>query len=60
MMEINGGYIALAIVGVVFFCLQFWWISMTIRNGSDRGVFASQRQQKLDERKKLLERIFFK
>ena len=59
MMEnINGGYVALALVGIVFFGLQFWWISMTIRNGKNERVLANQNQT--DEIKNRLEKIFAK
>ena len=55
---VNGGYFALAIVGLVFFGLQFWWISMTIRNGRNERVLTNQSQT--DEIKKRLEKIFLK
>ena len=59
MMEnINGGYVALAVVGLVFFALQVWWISMTIRNGRSKRVLTNQNQT--DEIKKRLEKIFSK
>ncbi len=59
MMEnINGGYVALAVVGLVFFALQVWWISMTIRNGRNERVLINQNQT--DEIKKRLEKIFSK
>ncbi len=59
MMEsINGGYLALAVVGIVFLGLQFWWINMTIRNGSNERVLRNQNQT--DEIKKKLEKIFAK
>ncbi len=57
MMEnINGGYVALVVVGLVFFALQVWWISMTIRNGRNERVLINQNQT--DEIKKRLEKIF--
>ena len=59
MMEnINGGYVALAVVGLVFLALQVWWISMTIRNGRNERVLMKQNQT--DEIKKRLEKIFSK
>tara|TARA_B100001250_G_scaffold164349_1_gene141347 strand:+ start:360 stop:539 length:180 start_codon:yes stop_codon:yes gene_type:complete len=59
MMEnINGGYVALVVVGLVFFALQVWWISMTIRNGRNERVLINQNQT--DEIKKKLEKIFSK
>ena len=59
MMEnINGGYVALALVGIVFFGLQFWWISMTIRNGTNERVLVNQNQT--EELKNRLEKIFSK
>ena len=59
MMEnINGGYVALAVVGLVFLGLQVWWISMTIRNGRNDRVLINQNQT--DEIKKRLEKIFAK
>ena len=59
MMEnINGGYVALAVVGIVFLSLQVWWISMTIRNGKNERVLINQNQT--DEIKKRLEKIFSK
>ncbi len=58
MENINGGYVALAVVGFVFFALQVWWISMTIRNGRNERVLINQNQT--DEIKKKLEKIFSK
>ena len=59
MMEnINGGYVALALVGSVFFGLQFWWISMTIRNGKNERVLVNQNQT--EEIKNRLEKLFAK
>ncbi len=59
MMEnINGGYVALAVVGLLFFGLQAWWISMTIRNGRNERFLINQNQT--DEIKKRLEKIFSK
>ncbi len=59
MMEnINGGYVALVVVGLVFFALQVWWISMTIRNGRNERVLINQNQT--DETKKRLEKLFSK
>ena len=59
MMEnINGGYVALVVVGLVFLALQVWWISMTIRNGRNERVLINQKQT--DEIKKKLEKIFSK
>ena len=58
MKNINGGYVALAVDGLVFFALQVWWISMTIRNGRNERVLINQNQT--DEIKKKLEKIFSK
>ena len=58
MEEINGGYIALAVVGLVFVGLQVWWISMTIRNGKNERVLINHNQT--EELKKRLEKIFSK
>ena len=59
MMEnINGGYVALVVVGLVFFALQVWWISMIIRNGRNERVLINQNHT--DEIKKKLEKIFSK
>ncbi len=58
MENINGGYAALAIVGIVFLALQFWWISMMIRNGRNERVLLNQNQT--EEIKKRLEKIFSK
>ena len=55
---INGGYVALAVVGFVFLGLQVWWLSMTIRNGRNERVLMNQDQT--DEIKKSLEKIFSK
>jgi len=40
----NTGYVALSFVVVVFFSLQFWWISLTIRNGRNERVLVKQDQ----------------
>ncbi len=56
--NINGGFIALSIVGVVFLGLQVWWISMTIRNNRNQRVLINPNET--EEIKKRLERIFFK
>ena len=56
MENVNGGYVALAFVGTCFLGLQFWWISMTIRNGKNERVLASQNQS--EEIKNRLEKIF--
>ena len=54
----KGGYVALAFVGVAFFGLQVWWISMTISNGKNERVQTNQHQT--DKFKKRLEKIFSK
>ncbi len=56
--NINGGYVALALVGIIFFGLQAWWISMTIWNGKNQRALAKQNQT--DDIKKSLEKIFAK
>ena len=58
MEQVNGGYVALAVVGVLFFALQVWWISMTIRNGRSERVLISQNQT--EEIKERLEKIYSK
>ena len=58
MKDINGGYVALAVVGLAFLGLQVWWISMTIRNGRYERVLINQNQT--DEIKKRLEKTFLK
>ena len=56
MENINGGYVALVVVGIVFLGLQFWWISMTIKNEKNEKVVLNQNQT--DEIKKRLDKIF--
>ena len=56
MENINGGYVALVVVGIVFLGLQFWWISMTIKNERNEKVVLNQNQT--DEIKKRLDKIF--
>ena len=56
MENINGGYVALVVVGIVFLGLQFWWIRMTIKNERNEKVLLNQNQT--DEIKKRLEKIF--
>ena len=56
MENINGGYVALVVVGIVFLGLQFWWISKTIKNEKNEKVLLNQNQT--DEIKKRLEKIF--
>ncbi len=56
--NIDGGFFALLIVGIVFLGLQVWWISMTIRNGRNERVLVSQNQT--EDIKKRLEKIFLK
>ena len=59
MMEnINGGYVSLAFIGILFFGLQVWWINMTIRNGKNERVLVNQNQT--EEIKNRLEKIFAK
>ncbi len=58
MTNMNSGYVALIFVGVVFFILQVWWLSMTIRNGKDERGLTKQNQT--EEIKKRLEKIFTK
>ncbi len=54
--NINGGYVALVLVGLMFLGLQIWWISMTIRNGRNERVLINQNQT--EEIRKSLEKIF--
>ena len=56
MENINGGYVALVVVGIIFLGLQFWWISMTIKNERNEKILLNQNQT--DEMKKRLEKIF--
>ncbi len=59
MMEyIKGGYLDLALVGLIFLALQIWWISMTIRNESNERIRIKQNQT--DEIKNQLEKLFRK
>ena len=58
MEHMNGGYVALAVVGLVFLGLQVWWISMTTRSGRNERVLINQNQT--DQIKKRLEKIFLK
>ena len=58
MENIKGGYVALVVVGIVFLGLQFWWISMTIKNERNEKVLLNQNQT--DEIKRRLEKIFSK
>ncbi len=58
MQDINPGYVALVVVGLVFLGLQVWWISMTIRNGRNERDLMNQNQT--DEIKKRLEKTFLK
>ena len=58
MANINGGYVALVVVGIIFLGLQFWWISLTIKNERNEKVLLNQNQT--DEIKKRLEKIFSK
>ncbi len=55
--NINGGYVALACVGVAFLCLQVWWISMTMRNTRNERVLLNNTQTQIEEIKKRLEKI---
>ena len=56
MEKINGGYVALTVVAIIFLGLQFWWIRMTIRNGRNERDLINQNQT--DKIKKKLEEIF--
>ncbi len=56
MANINGGYVALVVVGIVFLGLQFWWISMTIKNERNENDLFNQGQ--IEEIRKKLEKIF--
>ena len=58
MENINGGYVALVVVGIIFLGLQFWWISLTFKNERNEKVLLNQNQT--DEIKKRLEKIFSK
>ena len=56
--RLNGGFVALAIVGLIFISLQVWWISMTIKNGTNDRLLMNTNQ--IDHIKKRLEKIFRK
>ncbi len=56
MENLNSGYVALVFIGVVFFGLQFWWLSMSIKNGRNENILKNQN----DEIKRRLEKIFLK
>ncbi len=58
MENLDGGYAALVVVGLVFLGLQIWWISLIIKNGMDQSVLTNQNQT--EEIKKRLEKIFSK
>ena len=58
MENINGGYVALVVVGIIFLGLQLWWISLTIKNERNEKVLLNQNQT--DEIKRRLEKIFSK
>ncbi len=58
MENMNGGYVALAVVAVVFFGLQAWWISLTMKNDKNERVLMNLDQT--EEIKKRLEKIFTK
>ncbi len=56
--NMNNGFLALFVVGLLFICLQVWWIGMTINNG--RGKNLPDEGKLIDLRKKQLEKIFNK
>ena len=56
--RLNDGYIALFLVVALFLGLQIWWISMTIRNGSNKSIL--KKQDQIEDIKKRLEKIFIK
>ena len=58
MENINAGYIALGVVGVFFFGLQVWWISMTIENGRPKSILMKEKTN--EDVRKELERLFSK
>ncbi len=58
MENINNGYAELVIVGVVFFVLQIWWVTMTLEKGSKKSFWVNNYQS--EEMKKRLEKIFLK
>ena len=58
MSELNSGYIALAIGGIIFLGVQVWWIGMTFKNGQNERV--QLKIVKTDEIKRQLEKIFIK
>ena len=47
------GTLELALFGLIFFILQTWWISMTIRNLKKEGVFRKQTDPLAEQRRKL-------
>ncbi len=58
MENINSGYVALFFVVILFFALQLWWISMTIRNNRNERILLNADQT--EDMKHRLERIFLK
>ncbi len=56
--NINGGYVALVVVGIIFLGLQVWWLSMIVRNGNNKRGLSNQTGT--EEIKKSLEKIFSK
>ena len=58
------GTTELILFGLIFICLQFWWIRMTMKNGRTGEVdkwgqkSSSSKANELEKNKKNLEKIF--
>ena len=63
-MEIRPGTLPLIFLGLAFFLLQAWWISMTIRNGKNsfdkRKSKLDLKEDKLSQQRKFLEKLLDK
>ncbi|KGG16141.1 hypothetical protein EV06_0851 [Prochlorococcus sp. MIT 0602] len=53
MQNLPPGTYSLAVLGALFFLLQAYWISITLRDLKSQGVFADKRDQIAETRKKL-------
>tara|TARA_B100001250_G_C19719778_1_gene753265 strand:- start:987 stop:1178 length:192 start_codon:yes stop_codon:yes gene_type:complete len=63
-MEIRPGTFPLIFFGLAFLALQFWWISMTIRNGkkslNKNKSKLDLKEDKLAQQRKILEKLLEK
>ena len=50
------GTVEFALFGVAFLALQFWWVRMTIKNGSDESAMDTHKET-LAKQKKRLEKL---